>query len=302
MRSSTTWRWRVLTVTTLLAATVVAPHSVERLAAQEPTLEVVLERAAAYVAAYQLELSNLVAEERYLQSADGEERRLLSELLVFSTPGSREPWVTFRDVLEVDGLKVEGREQRLTEMFADTTYVTSGVRRRLVAESARYNIGAIQRNLNVPTMALLLLDAKDQPRVEFSKDGEDDIDGVEVWEIEYEEREPPALIRNPGERDLFAKGSFWIEPSSGRVFQTTLSARDRSVNLELDFTVRYEMAERLGMLVPARMTERYVVNLPQMSSSRFQRAQINVECVANYSNYRRFGVQTETTTSAPAPK
>ncbi len=285
-------RRRRVGASVLLVAVVVAglPSS---LRAQEPTLEAVLARAADYVEAYQLELRNVVAEERYLQTADGEERRLRSDLLLFSTPNSREPWVAFRDVLEVDGLEVENREQRLVDLFAESPVVTRALSRKLIAESARYNIGAIQRNLNVPTMALLLLGPKDQPRVKFEKSGEEEMDGVGVWEIEYEEFESPALIRIGTDRDLFAKGKFWIEPETGRVRRTELAARDSKIRLNLDFAVTYDEDERLGFLVPTSMIEHYFVRIPQ-AGLRATRTRIEVKCQATYTNFRRFAVQTET--------
>ena len=45
--------------------------------------------------------------------------------------------------------------------------------------------------MNVPTMTLQLVAASDQLRVQFEKDGEDRIDGIDTWEIEFEEVGPP---------------------------------------------------------------------------------------------------------------
>ena len=65
--------------------------------AQESTLENVLSLAAEYVDRYQRDLGAVIAEEHYLQVTDGvNNRRLVSDLFVFSMPGGQEPWLAFR--------------------------------------------------------------------------------------------------------------------------------------------------------------------------------------------------------------
>jgi hypothetical protein len=266
--------------------------------AQTLTLETVLSRAADYVDGYQHELSNVLAQESYVQEADGNRRHLRSELLVFSVPGSREPWVAFRDVIEVDGLDVEDREQRLADLFRESPVVTRALRRRLVDESARYNIGRVHRNFNVPTLALLLLTPGDQPRLSFEHVGDETIEGMSAWTIAFKEVEAPALIQNTAGADLFAEGRVWIEPDTGRVLRTELRARDDSVRLGLEFGVRYRYSAELDMLVPASMREHYLVLLPPHTTNRFSRGTIEVECLATYSNFRRFGVAVEMSVGA----
>ncbi len=142
---------------------------------------------------------------------------MVSDLLVLATPGTQESWLAFRDVIEVDRKPVEDRLQRLEDLFLQTPRITGALRRRLIIESARFNIGAITRNVNVPTMALQILASSDQSRFTFEQDGEKTIDGIRTWEIDYEETEPPAMIKNGQGGDLFSHGTVWIEPSSGRV-------------------------------------------------------------------------------------
>ena len=97
----------------------VAILAVAVLQAQDPTLDVVLTRAARYVALYQQQLRGLVAEETYRQNmmstASGrnagpgararqsrEGRELKSDLLLVQLAGENF-WMQFRDVFEVDG-------------------------------------------------------------------------------------------------------------------------------------------------------------------------------------------------------
>ena len=152
-------------------------------AGQDPTLDAVLARAAAYVAAYQRDFGGIIAHERYVQSLDGgRTQRMESELFVFS-PQDDVRWLIFRDVIEVDGKPVEDRAQRLEELFRDTRDIPAQLELDLRAESARFNIGFIRRDLNVPTMALQLLADVDQSRLSLEKVGERGLGGIDTWEI-----------------------------------------------------------------------------------------------------------------------
>ena len=268
--------------------------------AQESTLENVLSLAAEYVDQYQRDLGVVIAEEHYLQVTDGvNNRRLVSDLFVFSMPGEQEPWLAFRDVISVNGTPVEDRLQRLEDLFRESPIITGPLRRRLIMESARYNIGGISRNMNVPTMALQLLAASDQHRVLFTKKRDRKIDGIAVWEIEFEEHTAPALIKDGRGGNLFSYGTVWIEPTTGRVIQTEFRAKDEVAELEIQMRVKYQSDERLGILVPETMTERYKVRLRPLTFSPFARRNLEVNCEAKYSNFRRFEVQVDIDVNVP---
>ena len=92
----------------------------------EPTLADVLQRAAAYVAEFQLRLSSIVAEEAYVQDwhsvgPKGKTfgRRELRSDLVLMKPASAESWAEFRDVFEVDGRAIRPRDGRLERMLRE---------------------------------------------------------------------------------------------------------------------------------------------------------------------------------------
>ena len=92
----------------------------------EPSIEVVLARAAAYVGRYQARLAGIVAEEHYRQNVLGTQRRggtqllefreLRSDLLLVKT-GNGDSWLQFRDVFEVDRKPIRDRDQRLFKLF-----------------------------------------------------------------------------------------------------------------------------------------------------------------------------------------
>ena len=85
---------------------------------------------------------------------------------------------------------------------------------------AGVNLGAVQRNFNVPTMALFFLHPNNVARFKFRKDGEDTLDGHRVWKVRYEETRKPTIIRTSAGKDMPLKGTFWIDASGGPVLKT----------------------------------------------------------------------------------
>ena len=105
------------------------------LRAQEPTLDVVLARAAAYVARYQRSSAGSSPRRHYRQNvmstASGrddrarrtraairEGRELKSDLLLVKL-GDENFWMQFRDVFEVDRKPIRDRDQRLYKLFVE---------------------------------------------------------------------------------------------------------------------------------------------------------------------------------------
>ncbi|HAK55508.1 MAG TPA: hypothetical protein DCP38_08500 [Acidobacteria bacterium] len=268
---------------------------------QAVSLETVLGRAAAYVEDYRRILGGVIAKEAYLQEYSDSSRRTLSDLLLFSSPELSQPWLAFLDVLSVDGVPVADREARLRDLLRETPEVSAERWERLVAESARFNIGPIFRNVNAPTMALQFLTSGDQPRSSFDAAGEDPVEGTTAWMVDFQERTGPALIRGREGRELFAHGRVWIEPETGRVMQTDLRTIDQTLiplgaqgavpaELSTRVVVVYADDQGLGISVPTRMTEIYRLDevLPSRSAGLHRKIEIHGEAV--YSNYRRFEV------------
>ena len=76
----------------------------------------------------------------------------------------------FRDVTEVDGKKLKDRNDRLARLFLSPSKSTASQARKIMDESSRYNIGDIERNINLPVLALVVLDRNMQPGFEFTTD------------------------------------------------------------------------------------------------------------------------------------
>ena len=94
------------------------------------------------------------------------EPNLTSDLALVHAAGSAE-WVQFRNVFEVDGSPIRDRTERLTSLFVTPSGDTAAQVARINAESARYNLGDVDRNLNTPFFALQVLRSDQQPRFRF---------------------------------------------------------------------------------------------------------------------------------------
>ena len=73
------------------------------------------------------------------------------------------------------------------------------------------------------------------------------------------------------------RGTFWIDPASGRVLQSSLELADAVRRLDGRMTVQYSPNPKFDVLVPLEMRERYT------SASGEE-----VTTVATYSDFRRF--------------
>jgi len=260
-----------------------------RAVAQAPTLAEVMKKAAAYVAEFQQQLSGLVAEETYTQEIlkergsapykgnlnPGLPRRTLRSDLLLVKPAGAARYVEFRDVFEVDGVSVRDRDDRLTRLAGDRSAQSHDRMYDIITESARYNIGTIQRNVNTPVMSLQFLDAVFQDRFPFKRATREreqpdargatpapGMPGVvvfrvatEMWTIEYEERSGPTIIRTPRGQRLPARGRFWINPSTGAVLMSELIVKGGGVTAAI--TVSYQSEPLMGFLVPVAMNESY---------------------------------------------
>ncbi len=263
--------------------------------AAEPALAQILAKAQAYVAAYTAALSAIVAEERYEQRLAlarplGRNTRdepmtgrrvTRSDFLLVRVPGENR-WLPFRDVFEVDGVPVRDRDERLQKLFLEAPATAFARAARISDESARYNLGEIVRTINLPVMPLRFLEPANAWRFAFASRGPETIEGSQTCRVEFRETARPTLVKSGRERnasDVPADGSFWIDPTIGRVVKTHL--RLQAGQATMDTTVVYRPADKLDVWVPSEMRERY--EYPRNT----------ITGVATYSNVRRFQVTTE---------
>ena len=287
----------------MLRGVVLAMLAAAVVSAQDPAFDVVMARAASYVAQYQTQLRGLVLEEHYRQNlmstAPGraigpgarnrqtrEGRELKSDLLLVKLTDENF-WMQFRDVFEVDRKPVRDRDQRLSRLFIEANVDARKQAESIQQESSRYNLGPLMRTINVPIMALLFLERNVQPIVTFRQgkpgnvkrfDGLADADAI--WMIEYKEEQKGTMVKGVNNKDIPSHGRIWLDSRSGRVLQTELISEDTDLRAEINVTYRSEPG--LELLVPGEMREIYVI----------RRNDMRIDGRATYGKFRQFTVST----------
>ena len=273
--------------------------------AVNPELHKVLERMGEYVVHYGDKASAIVAVEKYTQSVVLEgrtpikPRKLTAEFAIVKVPGG---WVGYRDVIEVDGKKLRDRADRLASLVkggGDIVQFTT-----IANESARFNIGPISRNFNVPTAALFFFQPKDLKRFSFARTGEKQIEGITTWEISFQETTTPTFVTTGSGRDVPVEGTLWVVPENGTIVRTRIrlrkfldtvsgvSSRPRTathldeIDSEADVEVTYRLETELGLWLPAKMSEFYYGPLALETGKPPVTARANT--IASYSDFKRF--------------
>jgi hypothetical protein len=270
-----------------------------------PSLQEILTRVTDYVVRYENTFQGIVSEEHYVQDSDKSDRpfvthrELKSDLLLVRAEGSDFGYAQFRDVFEVDGEAVRDRTDRLTRLFIDQSLTARKLASEIMNESARYNIGNVERNINVPLIALMLLDPIHRARFKYSVTTEHK--GVprgmpkspafalagDTWELEYEEIHRPTIVRGDDD-DAKSHGRIWIDPETSRVLLTEFVVEAKTVRSTI--RVSYQSEPIAGLLLPVEMRETYVV----------KRRFYTLEGSATYGNFRQFSVTTVESIAPPA--
>jgi VWFA-related protein len=258
---------------------------------KDAELPVALARLFDYVHAYESQYSALVAEEEFRQTAGQKSVRMRSDLLLVQQE-SAGGWVSFRDVFEVNGAPVRDREDRLKKLFLDPGVGAREQLRGVIEDSARYNIGPLERNINVPLFLLKFLAQDNRSRSRFRIGARDETDGVRTWRVDFTEIERPTIISDRNDRDVPAKGYFLVEQSTGAIMETGLKVDGTAYMAEI--VVRFTLDPGLGMWVPSRMNETYRTARTSLGGGGGSMG-IALEGTAHYSKFRRFQVKTEET-------
>jgi hypothetical protein len=228
----------------------------------------VLSRAASYLDGYEARFSAVISQEEYQQRSTRYvgspprssllTRNSRAQLLILNAGSG--VWLCFRDVFEVDGKTVPDHLERLATLLAMPAADSAGAASQanhIAEETARYNLGSVTRNFNVPTMALTFLKREQQARSSFRLSGiEKKGDGERIQVVAFTEKAQPTVVRGAKNRDVPATGRFWIE-ASGRIDRTELTLVDDDERVKATITVVYGPQPRVELWVPISMTEHY---------------------------------------------
>jgi hypothetical protein len=254
-----------------------------------PALAEVLARSGAYVLTFEKAFSNVVCEELYEQrmmpTGPGQrrfalDRTLRSDFTVVQVPGGTE-WLPFRDVFEVDGRAVRDRDDRLSRLFLAPSAETLQRARAIVGESNRYNIGGLNRTINVPVLAFEVLRPEAQPRFQFTAAKRERGDPPAVEVVAFRETARPSFVKGPNGGDMPSTGRLWIDRATGTVRKTELVIDTMVVRAEI--TATFGDHPGFDVAVPLEMDEEYTDRGKPVVTGR-----------AVYSKFRTFGVDVRT--------
>lgn len=268
------------TAAALILLSVVAP---------EPTAQDVRARLNAYLTEYEPKLSELIADEQFLQhdvprregrpgSEEFFKRTLKSEVAFIALPGDA-GWLGFRRVLSADAQPVDDTLGALNAVLAAGSQEDYARARLMLNESARFNLGA-PRTINLPNLPLELLHPRHVGRFSVRKAGSERIGGNHTIKLVFVENVTPTIIRAFDGSDMRSIISAFIEPDSGRLWRADVITRDPSPSVvEFDHivSVKFQPNRALGLLVPATMHEEF-----------FSKPDRKAWGDAKYTNYRRF--------------
>jgi hypothetical protein len=279
------------------------------LAVQDPTLESVLARAGESVLAFHQQFRMIVAEESYTQSqrfytissqafkgenpagpmASGYKlRKLRADVALVASPHG-DVWFAFRDVFEVDGKPLRDRKNRVERALEDSPATARAELDRMSAESKRYNLGSIARNVNVPTLALMTLMPANQKGMAFQKKGEKKVDGVRAWVVAFTETQRPTIVTTAENKPMPARGELSVDPATGQILKTRIvwDSLDAFGDMK-EHPERYSSFPRIEIEVIYRHEPKLDMWVPVEMKELYDRQVEVVTCTATYSNFRRF--------------
>jgi hypothetical protein len=265
----------------------------DRQSARSVAAAPIIEAARVYVEDYKNKLTFIIADEDYEQQIRNQvpldpvmskARTMKSEMYFLFAPQTQQ-WLAVRDVISVDGQPLTDRPN-VTAMLA--AMPASEAAAAVAMYNSRFNIGRTLRNVNEPTLGLLILDAARQSSVVFDVTKTVVDRGARVTTISFREQGPRTLIHDGLKAAAPSSGEILVEEPTGRVERTEIKARIGSVSLDLATT--YVAEPVLDMWVPATFREHYEDGGNQAFAGNLFNAPAHedISCEAKYSHFRRF--------------
>lgn len=186
----------------------------------------------------------------------GTQRRTVTRSdYVLVQAGAGRGWVPYRDLHWVNGKELRDRDDRLVRLLKTGSAEAFDEATAVHQESHRYDVGNVQRSINIPMFGMMLLHPQVRERFEFKAAGDEVIAGRAVERLAYTEKARPTLIKTSRGKDLALTGHIWIESSTGVVVKTAMTAADPIVRANVFVTFRRDT--ELGLWVPDVMEEFY---------------------------------------------
>jgi hypothetical protein len=256
--------------------------SLSTLSAQSPDLDVLMPRVGDYVQGFVDRISNVVAEEVY--EPDRARRgnpRLRSDFLLVRKPGGERQFLTFRDVVEVNGRAVRNREEALAKLFLQPFESAVAQANAIAEHSAEHMFPGSD-----PLLVIVFLQREYQRRFTFTRGELEPRLGTDVRRVGFEETSSPTILKQEQDRDLPTRGSVWVSEGTGKVLKTELRMGTDPATTTI--TTIFGRDEPLSIDVPVVLEQTYYPEPGEV-----------VKGMARYSNFRRFSVSTAEKIDAP---
>lgn len=257
--------------------------------AQDPAVADIVKKVGDYVAAYGEKSSAIVGTEKYSQLVTIETqpsirpKQLLAEFAIVRAGNG---WTGFRDVIEVNGEKVQDRKDRLEKLLAESTGSEADLL-RIASENSRYNVGPISRNLGVPTAGLFFFQPANLARFTFTKKANKKINGVDTVELEFKETQRPTMVMRRSGADVPMDGTLWVIPADGTVVRTRLKMKNFADAIALPGQQAPGMGAAVNDKVPTGPTRGSSSALDSMSARELE---TNAEIEVTYKNNPELGI------------
>ena len=262
-----------------LAAACLAPAPID---AQAPSRDELMDRVASAVQLFVDNFTNVVAEEAYHQRfrQAAPQRRLRSDFLLVGYPGQDKLFLTFRDVLAVDGRPVHDQQERVAKLFLEP--FQDAVRRagEIEREGLRHSVS--NGRLMNPLQVMSYLQGPYQENLDFAVSGMEPGLGAGVRRLDWQQRVLPGYRVSP------LSGRAWVVEQTGRVVKTELrtgigaAARFTTTTFAFDQALRIDVPVEMHDAMPLAMNDEFLGT-------------------ARYSNFRRFQVRTDQDIDVPPP-
>lgn len=251
-------------------------------ASAQPAIADLLDRATRYVLSYETSFFLLAMDEEYvqwlerptnpgsnisrtnpgggMQAPRHDSRQIVKADYVLVQAGPGRGWLPFRDVLTVNGSEVHFPDDRIVRLFRSGNPEAVDLASQVHDESRKHDLGTVvKRTINIPMLGMMLLHPQVRERFTFKHEGDESLQGRYVERLSYRETARPTLIKTTRGKDLALTGRMWIEPTSGVVVKTEMTAADPVVRAMV--TVTFRRDGELALWVPEKMEEYYKANL-----------------------------------------
>jgi len=228
---------------------------------QQPVLEDVLSKAAAYHSTYLQKASGVVLDEQtqILDVTGGKTRgvvRVSADVVLVSLQGQV---AALRDPYAVDTQPLRPKGSRISALLgapATPTVKDWELAASYPQQGTVHFILDLQVKVNEPTMALQFISAALQPKMKFRLDGQKKMNNVPVVGVRFEEPTSQEQTHLLGTRsNARATGRFWVDPATGAIHQTELWVDSKWENAIV--SVKYAPHKELGLLLPTEMYDTY---------------------------------------------